>query len=199
MSAPVALIMAGGTGGMCSRRSQWRASCARAPGRSCGSARVAAWRRAWCRPRILPIEWLSVGGLRGKGLLTWLPRRSIWLRALFQALAVMRRHRPTVVVGLGGLVSGPGGVAAWLARRPLVIHEQNAIAGLTNRWLARLARVVLDGFPASFRQRRRARTDRQSGARRNRRAARRRRCALRTERRDPPARDRRQPGRARAQ
>jgi UDP-N-acetylglucosamine--N-acetylmuramyl-(pentapeptide) pyrophosphoryl-undecaprenol N-acetylglucosamine transferase len=62
----------------------------------------------------------------------------------------MRRHRPLVVVGLGGFVTGPGGVAAWLSRRPLVIHEQNAIAGFTNRQLARFARTVLEAFPGSF-------------------------------------------------
>jgi UDP-N-acetylglucosamine--N-acetylmuramyl-(pentapeptide) pyrophosphoryl-undecaprenol N-acetylglucosamine transferase len=56
------------------------------------------------------------------------------------------------VVGLGGFVTGPGGLAAWLARRPLVIHEQNAIAGLTNRVLAHLARQVLEAFPGSFGQ-----------------------------------------------
>jgi len=70
--------------------------------------------------------------------------------ALLQALAIMRRHQPTVVVGLGGFVTGPGGVAAWLTRRPLLIHEQNAIAGLTNRVLAHFARQVLEAFPGSF-------------------------------------------------
>ena len=54
------------------------------------------------------------------------------------------------MLGLGGYAAGPGGVAAWLLRRPLVIHEQNAAAGLTNRLLARLARVVLQAFPGSF-------------------------------------------------
>jgi UDP-N-acetylglucosamine--N-acetylmuramyl-(pentapeptide) pyrophosphoryl-undecaprenol N-acetylglucosamine transferase len=72
------------------------------------------------------------------------------LLALSQSLRVMWRHRPLVVVGLGGFVTGPGGVAAWLTRRPLVIHEQNAIAGFTNRCLARLAREVLEAFPDSF-------------------------------------------------
>ena len=62
----------------------------------------------------------------------------------------MRRHRPRVVVGLGGFVAGPGGVAAWLTRRPLLIHEQNAVAGFTNRCLARLAREVLSAFPDAF-------------------------------------------------
>ena len=98
----------------------------------------------------IPIEHLSVGGLRGKGALTWLLAPFRLTLALGQALKIMRRHRPAVVVGLGGFVTGPGGVAAWLMRRPLVIHEQNAIAGLTNRLLAHLARVVLEAFPGSF-------------------------------------------------
>jgi UDP-N-acetylglucosamine--N-acetylmuramyl-(pentapeptide) pyrophosphoryl-undecaprenol N-acetylglucosamine transferase len=97
-----------------------------------------------------PVEWLSVGGLRGKGVLTLLAAPFQLLRALFQALAIVRRHSPAVVVGLGGFVTGPGGVAAWLCRRPLVIHEQNAIAGFTNRCLAPLAREVLCAFPAAF-------------------------------------------------
>jgi UDP-N-acetylglucosamine--N-acetylmuramyl-(pentapeptide) pyrophosphoryl-undecaprenol N-acetylglucosamine transferase len=63
------------------------------------------------------------------------------------------RRRPVAVLGMGGFVSGPGGLAAWLTRRPLVIHEQNAAAGLTNRLLARLARVVLQAFPGSFNSR----------------------------------------------
>jgi UDP-N-acetylglucosamine--N-acetylmuramyl-(pentapeptide) pyrophosphoryl-undecaprenol N-acetylglucosamine transferase len=98
----------------------------------------------------IPVEWLSIGGLRGKGLLTLLAAPVRLAQALFEALAVMRRHRPSVVVGLGGFVSGPGGVAAWLRRRPLVVHEQNAVAGFTNRCLARLARTVLTAFPAVF-------------------------------------------------
>jgi len=98
----------------------------------------------------IPIERLSVGGLRGKGVLTWLAAPFRLLLALIQALRVMRRYRPVVVVGLGGFVTGPGGLAAWLTRRPLVIHEQNAVAGFTNRCLAHLARQVLEGFPGSF-------------------------------------------------
>src|SRR5579863_9711437 len=105
--------------------------------------------------RIVPaagiqIEWLSVGGLRGKGMMTLLAAPFRLLKALFQALRVMRRHRPVVVVGLGGFVTGPGGVAAWLTRRPLLIHEQNAVAGFTNRCLSHLARDVLEAFPGSF-------------------------------------------------
>ncbi len=64
----------------------------------------------------------------------------------------MRRRRPALVVGLGGFVTGPGGVAAWLTRRPLVIHEQNAVAGFTNRCLSHFAREVLAAFPDSFRR-----------------------------------------------
>jgi UDP-N-acetylglucosamine--N-acetylmuramyl-(pentapeptide) pyrophosphoryl-undecaprenol N-acetylglucosamine transferase len=98
----------------------------------------------------IPIERLSVAGLRGKGALSWLSAPFRLTLALAQALRVMWRYRPLVVVGLGGFVSGPGGVAAWLTRHPLVIHEQNAIAGLTNRCLAHLARQVLEAFPGSF-------------------------------------------------
>jgi UDP-N-acetylglucosamine--N-acetylmuramyl-(pentapeptide) pyrophosphoryl-undecaprenol N-acetylglucosamine transferase len=106
----------------------------------------------------IDIEWISVKGLRRKGLLALLiaPFQLAW--ALFQALVVIARRRPAAVLGMGGFVSGPGGLAAWLTRRPLVIHEQNAAAGLTNRLLARLARVVLQAFPGSFNSRVRAET-----------------------------------------
>jgi len=98
----------------------------------------------------IQIEWLSVGGLRGKGFMTLLAAPFRLALALSQALRVMWRHRPLVVVGLGGFVTGPGGVAAWLTRRPLLIHEQNAVAGFTNRCLSHLAREVLEAFPGSF-------------------------------------------------
>ncbi len=105
----------------------------------------------------IPVEWISIGGLRGKGFSTLLLAPFRLARALWESLAVMRRHRPLVVVGLGGFVSGPGGLAAWLSRRPLVIHEQNAVAGLTNRLLARVATQVLEAFPAGFGPQRRTR------------------------------------------
>ncbi|MFT3906051.1 MAG: undecaprenyldiphospho-muramoylpentapeptide beta-N-acetylglucosaminyltransferase [Steroidobacteraceae bacterium] len=98
----------------------------------------------------IPIEWLSIGGLRGKRLGTLLAAPFNLLRALWQALGVMRRQQPDLVVGLGGFVTGPGGLAAWLRRIPLLIHEQNAVAGFTNRVLARLARQVLVAFPNAF-------------------------------------------------
>lgn len=98
----------------------------------------------------IPVEWVNVQGLRGKGALALLVAPVRVVRATLQSLSVMRRHRPAAVLGMGGFVSGPGGLAAWLTRRPLVIHEQNAVSGLTNRLLARLARVVLQAFPGSF-------------------------------------------------
>jgi UDP-N-acetylglucosamine--N-acetylmuramyl-(pentapeptide) pyrophosphoryl-undecaprenol N-acetylglucosamine transferase len=97
-----------------------------------------------------PIEWVRVAGIRGKGLATWLLAPLRILKAVTQAIGVLRRVRPRSVLGLGGYVSGPGGIAARLLRIPLLIHEQNAIAGLTNRWLARLATQVLEAFPGSF-------------------------------------------------
>ena len=67
-----------------------------------------------------------------------------------QARRALAKRRPGVVLGCGGFASGPGGIAAWLSGAPLVIHEQNAVAGLTNRWLARVASRIAEGFPGSF-------------------------------------------------
>lgn len=98
----------------------------------------------------IPVEWMRISGLRGKGLGSWLAAPFRLLQALGDALGAVRRARPDVVLGLGGFVAGPAGVAARLCRRPLVIHEQNAIAGLTNRILARFATRVAEAFPGSF-------------------------------------------------
>jgi UDP-N-acetylglucosamine--N-acetylmuramyl-(pentapeptide) pyrophosphoryl-undecaprenol N-acetylglucosamine transferase len=98
----------------------------------------------------IDIEWLAMSGLRGKGALTLLAAPFKLLQSIWQALGVMRRRQPALVVGFGGFVTGPGGVAAWLTRRPLVIHEQNAIAGYSNRMLSRFARRVLSAFPRAF-------------------------------------------------
>jgi UDP-N-acetylglucosamine--N-acetylmuramyl-(pentapeptide) pyrophosphoryl-undecaprenol N-acetylglucosamine transferase len=106
----------------------------------------------------IAIEWVSVRGLRKKALPAFLAAPFQLCLALLQSLRIMLRHRPAAVLGMGGFVSGPGGLAAWLTRRPLIIHEQNAVAGLTNRLLAHLARVVLQAFPGSFSPARRART-----------------------------------------
>jgi len=94
-----------------------------------------------------PIEWIHVKGLRGKGLAGWLLSPYRILRASAEALMVIRRRRPDALLGMGGFVSGPGGLVARLLRLPLMIHEQNAIAGLTNRGLSRLATRVFTGFP----------------------------------------------------
>ena len=98
----------------------------------------------------IPIEWISVSGLRGKGVLTWVLAPFSLLIALMQSLLIVWRRRPAMVLGLGGFVSGPGGLAAWLLRKPLVIHEQNSVAGMTNRMLSRFAHNVLEAFPESF-------------------------------------------------
>jgi UDP-N-acetylglucosamine--N-acetylmuramyl-(pentapeptide) pyrophosphoryl-undecaprenol N-acetylglucosamine transferase len=97
-----------------------------------------------------PIDYISIAGLRGKGLWSWLAAPFKLLQALRQALGVMRLRRPAAVLGMGGFVTGPGGLAAWLSRRPLLIHEQNARAGLTNKLLAPLAARVMEAFPGTF-------------------------------------------------
>ncbi len=98
----------------------------------------------------IPIEYIDIGGLRGKGVLVLLKAPWRLARALWQARAILRRVRPRAVIGMGGFVTGPGGVMAWLQRIPLVIHEQNAVAGLTNKLLARFASRVLEAFPDTF-------------------------------------------------
>lgn len=99
----------------------------------------------------LPIETIAVRGLRGKGWLSLLTAPIVLLRSLLQALAIVRRIRPSAVVSFGGYAAGPGGLAAWLLRRRLIVHEQNRAAGMTNRVLARFAHRVLCGFPGTFR------------------------------------------------
>ncbi|MEM1114548.1 MAG: undecaprenyldiphospho-muramoylpentapeptide beta-N-acetylglucosaminyltransferase [Pseudomonadota bacterium] len=100
----------------------------------------------------IPLHCLSVRGVRGKDLWHKLTGLAYLALASLQALWLMLRLWPRCVVGMGGYAAGPGGVAAWLLRRPLLIHEQNAIAGTTNRMLAPLARRVLTGFPTDFRK-----------------------------------------------
>ena len=98
----------------------------------------------------IPLSVIHISGLRGKGKLALLLAPFRLMRALGEAWTLQRQIRPDCVVGMGGFVTGPGGIAAWLQKRPLVIHEQNAVAGMTNRWLARFARTVLEAFPDSF-------------------------------------------------
>jgi UDP-N-acetylglucosamine--N-acetylmuramyl-(pentapeptide) pyrophosphoryl-undecaprenol N-acetylglucosamine transferase len=98
----------------------------------------------------IAIDYISISGLRGKGLSGWLLAPWRLNVALLQALNVLRKRRPTAVLGMGGFVTGPGGVAAKLLGRQLIIHEQNAVAGLTNRLLSHIADSVLEAFPSAF-------------------------------------------------
>ena len=151
-SSPCALVMAGGTGGHIF------------PGLAVAEAlRDRGWRVHWLggrgsteRPsmesqlvpaRGLPFDSIDFGGLRGKGAVTMalLPLRL--LRAFWQCLQLLRRVRPDVVIGLGGYVTFPGGMMGVLLGKPLVLHEQNSVAGLANRVLAEVADRVFTAFP----------------------------------------------------
>jgi len=144
------LIMAGGTGGHV-----FPALAAARVLRERGFEPVWLGTRRGLEAKLVPpaqieMEWISMSGLRGKGAATLLLAPFKVAMAIWQSLQVMRRRNPVVVLGAGGFVAGPGGVAAWLTRRPLVIHEQNAVAGMTNRMLSHFARRVLEAFPKSF-------------------------------------------------
>jgi len=103
----------------------------------------------------IPLHFITIAGVRGKGIknLLWAPPRL--LVAVWQALCLIRTLKPDVVIGMGGFVSGPGGIASGLSGYPLVIHEQNAKPGTTNQWLSRIAKKVLEGFPNTFANRER--------------------------------------------
>lgn len=144
------LIMAGGTGGHV-----FPALAVADELRSRGIPVVWLGTRAGIESRLVPqagypIEWMSITGLRGKNTMTLLLAPVRILMACWQALAVLLRRRPCAVLGMGGFASGPGGLMAWLMRKPLLVHEQNAIAGMTNKILARFASVVLQAFPGVF-------------------------------------------------
>ena len=96
------------------------------------------------------LETLPMRGMRGNGLRRWLSLPWMLLRALAGAASVIFRHRPDVSVGFGGYTGFPGGVMTRLLFKPLVIHEQNSVAGLTNRVLSRLASRTLYAFPSAF-------------------------------------------------
>lgn len=97
-----------------------------------------------------PIEWITIRGLRRRGVADWLMLPFRLVRAMFQALRIFRRRRPSALLAMGGFVAGPGGLVAAALRIPVIVHEQNAIAGLTNRWLALIADQLLCGFPDAF-------------------------------------------------
>jgi UDP-N-acetylglucosamine--N-acetylmuramyl-(pentapeptide) pyrophosphoryl-undecaprenol N-acetylglucosamine transferase len=141
------LIMAGGTGGHIY------------PGLAVADALHAqGWKVVWLgAPNSMeaelvpkhgyPLAWVNFTGVRGKGMLRLLNLPFTLLRALGQSADAIFRYRPDVVLGMGGYISMPGGLMAAILRRPLVIHEQNSIAGMSNKVLAKLATRVLSGFP----------------------------------------------------
>ena len=142
-----ALVMAGGTGGHIF------------PGLAVAEAlRDAGWRVHWLGapnsmesqlvpPRGFAFEAIDFGGVRGKGLktLALLPLRL--LKAFWQSLQVVRRVQPDVVLGLGGYITFPGGMMASLCGKPVVLHEQNSVAGMANKVLAQVADRVFTAFP----------------------------------------------------
>lgn len=144
------LVMAGGTGGHIF------------PGIAVAEAlRARGWRIVWMgnpdgmEARIVPKQgfetvWVRFGALRGKGLLRKLLLPLNLLRGFWQAFRALHRVDPDVVLGMGGYVSFPGGMMAVLTDRPLVIHEQNSVAGLANRVLSGVADKILTGFPGVF-------------------------------------------------
>lgn len=98
----------------------------------------------------IPLHFISVSGLRGSGLLKKLLAPLVVGFAVIQALFTIRRIKPGCVLGMGGFATGPGGLAAKLLGKKLLIHEQNAVAGLTNQLLFPLANVVMEAFPGAF-------------------------------------------------
>ena len=93
------------------------------------------------------IRWMTVSGLRGKGLTRLLAMPLMLSRALYQGIRILWKEKPDALLGMGGFVAGPGAISAALLGKPVLIHEANACAGLTNRLLAPLARKVMTGFP----------------------------------------------------
>ena len=105
--------------------------------------------------RVIPeadieMVYLSVNGLRGKGALTLLVAPFQLAKALFQSFLIMNKVKPSAVLGMGGFVAGPGGLVAALMRKPVLIHEQNAIPGLTNKLLSHFSKKILEGFSGTF-------------------------------------------------
>lgn len=146
------MIMAGGTGGHV-----YPALAVADELRSRGVPVVWLGTRKGIEARLVPeagieVDWLGVTGLRGKGVITLIMAPLNLIFACMQSMRILLRRKPCAVLGMGGFVSGPGGFMAWLLRRPLLIHEQNAVAGLTNRLLAHLAYRAMSAFPGVFRQ-----------------------------------------------
>ncbi|MGF1762310.1 undecaprenyldiphospho-muramoylpentapeptide beta-N-acetylglucosaminyltransferase [Aliivibrio kagoshimensis] len=100
----------------------------------------------------IKIDFIRVKGLRGQGIKKLLVAPFQICAAIWQAKKHIKAWQPDVVLGMGGYVSGPGGIAAWLSGIPVVLHEQNAVAGLTNLWLSKIAKRVMQAFPGAFPQ-----------------------------------------------
>lgn len=98
----------------------------------------------------IDIDFIKVKGLRGQGLAKLVKAPFQIVNAIIQARRHMKNWQPDAVLGMGGYVSGPGGIAAWLLGIPVVLHEQNAVAGLTNQWLSKIAKKVFQAFPGAF-------------------------------------------------
>ncbi|WP_117235865.1 undecaprenyldiphospho-muramoylpentapeptide beta-N-acetylglucosaminyltransferase [Vibrio maerlii] len=98
----------------------------------------------------IEIDFIQVKGLRGQGIGKLIQAPLQILNAIKQAKQHIKRWQPDVVLGMGGYVSGPGGIAAWQLGIPVVLHEQNAVAGLTNNWLSKIAKKVFQAFPGAF-------------------------------------------------
>ena len=152
------MIMAGGTGGHV-----FPALAVARALRAQGEKIVWLGTRAGIEARVVPaadfeIEYINIRGLRGSGLFSWLLLPMRLNIAMLQAMRILRRRKPDAVLSMGGFASGPGSLMASALRIPLLIHEQNAIAGLTNRWLVHIADVILAGFPAAFGERAGVRT-----------------------------------------
>ena len=149
-AVPPILIMAGGTGGHV-----FPALAVADELRARGVPVIWLGTQAGIEARLVPqsgypIEWLSISGWRGKGIVNTLLAPVRLFVACYQALLVLLKRKPCAVLGMGGFASGPGGLMAWLLRKPLLIHEQNAVAGLTNRLLSIAANEVMEAFPGAL-------------------------------------------------
>ena len=95
----------------------------------------------------IDVEWISISGIKGKGLFALIAAPFKIIYAMLQTAVIIYRRRPQAALGMGGFVSGPGGLMTKFLMLPLLIHESNAVVGLTNKWLAKIADEVLVGFP----------------------------------------------------
>lgn len=149
-SGKTLLVMAGGTGGHIYPALACAQRVIEQGGRVCWLGTKRGLESQIVPAAGINIEYIDIAGLRGNGVLGWLKAPFRILKAIGQAMQVMSRVKPDVVLGMGGFVTGPGGVAARAKGIPLVIHEQNAIPGLTNKLLARISNRVLEAFPDTF-------------------------------------------------